>query len=561
MAVNGNSAGENKEMVTLTIDDQEVTVPKGTNLIEAAAQVRTEVPHYCYHPHLSVPGNCRMCQVEVEGAPKLMIGCHTVAQPGMVVRTHKTSKQVEDAQAATLEFILINHPLDCLVCDQAGQCKLQDYHYEYNARPSRFLEQKEHKVKAKPLGSTIILDGERCIACTRCIRFCDEITQTGELGLINRGDKVEIAVVKGSELENPFSGTVADLCPVGALTHRKWRFKSRVWFTNRQDSICPGCSTGCNVNVCEYDGQIVQVTARLNSDVNKEWLCDEGRYGFHRYLPQERLLTPVLSGAEVSWDAALKEAARLKGMRTLIVVAPDLMLEEYALVKRLKESVITDADVVIAYTERTLTDLQKILISPDYAPNFNGALYSGLLGEVQEPSDLEDRYRAALRSLSSGDFDGVLFVGDVIADNVDADLLAAQKKLSGLKLSAAIISDRDSALASAVQVALPARSVLEKSGLMVNRNQRLQYSAQVIARFPEGTEPAWRVLNRIAQSAGPALTSAQSDRDLTREYLAGDDRLQGLKIKDIKEAGVCLNNYQPQIGGKESAGEQAHTSA
>ncbi|MCB0318002.1 MAG: (2Fe-2S)-binding protein, partial [Bdellovibrionales bacterium] len=217
----GANAAVSPEMVTLRIDDKEVCVPKGTNLIEAAKTVGIEIPHYCYHPHLSVPGNCRMCQVKVEGAPKLMIGCHSIAQEGMTVRTHHTSQEVVDAQAATLEFILINHPLDCTVCDQAGHCKLQDYHYEYNARPSRFIENKVHKPKAKPLGPTVMLDAERCIMCTRCIRFCDEITQTSELGMINRGDRSEITISDGRELNNALSGTVVDLCPVGALTHKE----------------------------------------------------------------------------------------------------------------------------------------------------------------------------------------------------------------------------------------------------------------------------------------------------------------------------------------------------
>ncbi|MCB0340577.1 MAG: NADH dehydrogenase subunit, partial [Bdellovibrionales bacterium] len=173
-----------------------------------------------------------------------MIGCHTQVQEGMEVCTHNTSAVVAEAQASTLEFILINHPLDCTVCDQAGHCKLQDYHFEYNARSSRFVENKVQKVKAEPLGPHVILDGERCIMCTRCIRFCDEITGTSELGMLNRGDRSVIAVQPGKELNNPLSGTVVDLCPVGALTHRDWRFNTRIWYTKQTPGICPGCSTG-----------------------------------------------------------------------------------------------------------------------------------------------------------------------------------------------------------------------------------------------------------------------------------------------------------------------------
>ncbi|RIL10086.1 MAG: hypothetical protein DCC75_05095, partial [Proteobacteria bacterium] len=250
-SVTGNTGNGSpqKEMVELSIDGKPVRVAKGTNLIEAAKTIGVDIPYYCYHPHLSIAGNCRMCQVRVKGAPKMEIACNTQVRAGMEVQTHLTSQEVADSQAATLEFILINHPLDCTVCDQAGHCKLQDYHYEYNARPSRFVEDKVHKVKAEPLGPTVILDGERCIMCTRCVRFCDEVTKTSELGMLNRGDRSVIAVNPGRVLDNPLSGTVVDLCPVGALTHRSWRFNTRIWFTKQTDSICPGCSTGCNVKV------------------------------------------------------------------------------------------------------------------------------------------------------------------------------------------------------------------------------------------------------------------------------------------------------------------------
>ncbi len=347
--MSSSNGAQKEEMVELTIDDKTVSVARGTNLIKAAKEAGVEVPFYCYHPHLSVPGNCRICQLEVEGAPKLMIGCHTQVQDGMVVRTHETSEKVREAQASTMELLLINHPLDCTVCDQAGHCKLQDYHYEYNAQPSRFLEEKEHKVKAQPLGPTVMLDGERCIACTRCVRFCDEVTETGELGLLNRGDRYVIAVDENRPLDNPFSGTVVDLCPVGALTHKKWRFNTRIWYTKHKDSICPGCSTGCNVKVFERDGEIVQVKARMNDAVNKEWLCDEGRYGFHRFLPEQRLLEPKLDGTAVELSKAVSAAKDLLGEKTLLVLSPDLLLEDFAAILDLVSERMANAKVVLAY--------------------------------------------------------------------------------------------------------------------------------------------------------------------------------------------------------------------
>jgi NADH-quinone oxidoreductase subunit G len=527
------------ELVELTIDDQIVRVPKGTNIIQAAATVGSEVPYYCYHPHLSVPANCRICQVEVEGAPKLMVACHTPVAPNMKVRTHKTSEKVRATQAATMELLLINHPLDCTVCDQAGHCKLQDYHYEYNAKGSRFLEQKVHKPKAVELGPTVMLDAERCIACTRCVRFCDEQTKTGELGLINRTDHVEISIRDGKPLNNPFSGTVVDLCPVGALTHRRWRFKTRIWFTTQTESICPGCSTGCNVKVAARDGEIVQVKARLNSAVNKEWLCDEGRYGFDRFLPKERILLPRVKEKESSWEEALQACVDLKKKKTLVFVAPDLLLEEYNLIRDwLAKNLDGSSVVALGYRERPLSDLEKMLISPDYAANAQGAIFAGLLGEVRV-EDLEASYSAALNALKTEEFEALVVIGDrglAAQDLKDLELL---QRINSVPLSVGLLCDESSPLAGACTVVFPVRSILEKQGLLINRTLRLQYNDRVV-NLPEGPEPSWRVLEMISTRLGNSVTKATSDRELTLEYLARESRLPGLRIKDIKGQGFDL---------------------
>ncbi len=548
------------ELVNLTIDGKAAKVPKGTNLIEAAKSVGVDVPFYCYHPHLSIAGNCRMCQVRVKGAPKLDIACNTMVREGMEVSTHHTSPEVDDAQAATLEFILINHPLDCTVCDQAGHCKLQDYHFDYNARPSRFLEQKEHKVKALPLGPTVVLDGERCIMCTRCVRFCDEVTKTSELGMLNRGDRSVIAVNEGKELNNALSGTVVDLCPVGALTHRNWRFNTRIWFTKETDSICPGCSTGCNVKVAIRDQQVVQVKGRLNSAVNKEWMCDEGRYGFMRFLPQKRLASPLLGGAGTSWEMALRESKRLVGSEALVMVSPDLLLEEYDILKEFLTRHMPKARVVLAYRERTLTEVEKVLVSPDYAANFRAAEFSGLVQSVSG-----DAYESALKQLRAGSVSHVLLVGQraILPEDCDAALLAG---IQAVGVSVGMLTDAASGLASVLKVALPGRSILEKSGLMVNRQSRLQWSERVIDA-PLGAEPEWRLLNRISKECGAALCDATNDRDLSLRILGKDTRLVGLSIADVKGSllslvgaskGIDLKSYQPRqrTVAADSAGSQ-----
>ncbi|MCI5064161.1 2Fe-2S iron-sulfur cluster-binding protein [bacterium] len=551
------SQSEKPPMVTATIDGQEVTVPKGTNIIEAAKSVEVEIPFYCYHPHLSVPGNCRICQVEVEGAPKLMIGCHTQLTDGMVVKTHKTSELVQKTQASTMELLLINHPLDCTVCDQAGHCKLQDYHFEYNAKPSRFLEYKQNKPKAVPLGSTVMLDGERCIACTRCVRFCDEVTETGEIGLMNRGDRYLISVKEGKELENPLSGTVVDLCPVGALTHRDWRFNTRIWYANPTDSVCTGCSTGCNAKVFERDGQVVQVKARLNSAVNKEWLCDEGRYGFDRFLPRERVLTSSVKGEATSWEEALAKVTPLKNGKTLLLLAPDLTVEEYSLVEAFRERCLQeDSQAVVAYRSRELSRVEEILVSPDYAPNFQGAYFSqerlrpnGAVCESAHREEREQAYENALREVKENTFDNIVFVGDrAVCDQDLADMELLQA-ISRTPFTLGMLCDREGALYENCTVVLPARSILEKSGLFLNGKFRLQYVDRVVP-LAEGAFQHWKIFGEIAASFGKPIVDARSDRDLTLSYLGAEPRVAGITIRQVKNGGIDLLTYVPAQEGE-----------
>lgn len=524
---NGNSP----EMVTVTIDGKQISVPKGMNLIEAARLAGVEVPHYCYHPNLSIAGNCRMCQVQIKGRPKLEIACNTTAADGMEIATHLSSKEVEDAQAATLEFILINHPLDCTVCDQAGHCKLQDYHYEYNARSSRFLEDKEHKVKAEPLGPTVVLDGERCIMCTRCVRFCDEVTGTSELGMLNRGDKSVIAVNNDRVLDNPLSGTVVDLCPVGALTHRKWRFNTRIWFTQQTDSICPGCSTGCNVKAATRDGEVVQVKARVNQAVNKEWLCDEGRYGFMRFLPKHRVIGARSEGREDTLDGIAATMKSLASGQTAIFTGTDHTTEEFLILRKLMDGPLKNAKLFLSYRERPLSKVESILISPDYAPNFRGAEITGAVS-----GDLQTSYEQALKDLAAGSYQNVLVIGDrgILPEDCSPGVLEAVSKSS---FSAAILTDSMHPLANAVKALIGGRSILERSGVLVNRNYRAQYSDRILPP-PDATEPAWRVLNALGKALGMQLVNGATDRDATLWLLGSEGRLKGSSIKSLKEMGV-----------------------
>lgn len=294
--------------IKLTIDDKEVVVPAGTTIMTAAEKVGVKVPHYCYHPGLKLAGNCRMCLVDVEKSPKPVASCVAPVAEGMVVKTQTTS--IKEARKSVMEFLLINHPLDCPTCDQAGECRLQDYYMEYDEVPSRFSEKKVHKNKMVPLGSGVMLDQERCVACTRCIRFCQEIAKEDELCLANRGDHVTITTFPGKELSNPYAGNVVDVCPVGALTSKDFRYQKRVWFLKSTPSICTGCSRGCNITVQQEESVVYRQLPRFNPDVNQYWMCDEGRNGYH-FVNERRVLRSLANQKEVSFEESVSKLSEL----------------------------------------------------------------------------------------------------------------------------------------------------------------------------------------------------------------------------------------------------------
>lgn len=551
-------------MVTVTIDGVAVTVPKGTNLIEAARQAGIEIPHYCYHPNLSIAGNCRMCQVQVEGMPKLTIACNTGAAEGMVVRTQRVSEDVADAQRATLEFLLINHPLDCTVCDQAGHCKLQDYYYEYDGRASRFIENKVNKVKAEPVGPEVIYDGERCIVCTRCVRFCDEVTETSELGVFNRGDRAVIGIHEGAELDNPFSGVVVDLCPVGALTHRRWRFNTRIWYTEQVDTICPGCSTGCNAKVAVRDDKIVQVKARMNAEVNKEWMCDEGRYGFDRFQPKERITAPVVGGAAADWEAAIGAAKALDdaSLPAAVLLSPFLTVEELWVANLfIREVMGVDAAsgrIALQLRRRNLTELEEILISPDYAPNARAAQLFGLAGEGAAWREaVEQRYTSVLEKIRSGEAKRILLVGEAAVAPSDSDPTLEQNlRNASVSVCIGAAAPALSPAAAGSHVLLPGRTVNEKNGVMLNREGRLQ-RLRMLLQGPIGTQPDWLLLSRLAAGLGKKILPAgvMDDRSLFRAMIKQSKRLSGVTLVRIGDSGLQLTDISPEPDEQDREGE------
>jgi NADH-quinone oxidoreductase subunit G len=318
------------DVVTLTIDGREVKVPKGTLVVEAAKTVGIEIPVFCYHPKLKPVGACRMCLVEIEKMPRLQTACTSPVAEGMVVTT--TSTNAIAAQNGVLELMLANHPLDCPICDKGGECPLQDNTFKFGLGLSRFVEEKRHKDKAFVLSDRIVLDRERCIMCYRCTRFQAEIPGDEALAAIDRGGESEIGVLEGETFDSPFSGNTIELCPVGALTSRQYRFKARPWDLQRTPSTCAGCAVGCGVEIHARDGQILRLWGRDVREVNDSWLCDYGRFDTLPPLPEERVVEPLVRQGgtlqPATWDAAYARAAEvLQSGPAGLIASPSLSNE------------------------------------------------------------------------------------------------------------------------------------------------------------------------------------------------------------------------------------------
>jgi NADH-quinone oxidoreductase subunit G len=335
------------ESVKVTIDGREVEVAKGTGIVEAAAEAGIEIPVFCYEPRLGPPvGACRMCLVEIEGVPKLQAGCTLTAQDGMVVRTAAASDKAAEGQNATLEFILVNHPLDCPVCDKGGECPLQDLTFRYGPGQTRMTFPKRTFDKPIPISPTIALDRERCILCYRCTRFSSDVAEDGQLVAKNRGAQSMIATFEDEAYRAPFSGNVIELCPVGALTSTQYRFEGRPWEIQNVPTVCGMCPVGCNVSATTREGKVKRVISRNHPEVDEGWLCDKGRFTYPHLYANDRIVDPLerrpRSGfTELSWDDALDRAeALLRGAQGRIVTAlsgTETVEQAYALGRLLRQ--------------------------------------------------------------------------------------------------------------------------------------------------------------------------------------------------------------------------------
>jgi NADH-quinone oxidoreductase subunit G len=534
------------DLVTVNVDGKEIAVPKGTNAIEAARLVGVDVPYYCYHPKLSIVGNCRMCLIEmgmpavdpatkapimdpatgkqkINWIPRPQIGCATNAAPGLHIRTQ--SPQIKDCREGVMEFLLINHPLDCPICDQAGECKLQEQSTGYGRGYSRYIEQKNVKPKRTQLGPRVMLDDERCILCSRCIRFCKEIAKDDVLGFIDRGSYSTLTCFPGKALANNYSLNTVDICPVGALTSTDFRFKMRVWFLKQTNSIDTESSVGANTVVWSREGVIYRITPRRNDEVNDTWMADSGRELFKAVKASDRLTAVRVDGAASALDLALHAAVDvLKSAAGAVAVVGSgrSSVEEQFLTKRLAESLQASTALVSRVGEG-----DKLLISADRNPNVRGALVTGLIREL--PST---RLTALGDAIDAGKVKVVVSVGEDLAA---AGLSAAQLA----KVVLVYLGTQDNATAAAAKVVIPTLSVFEKSGTFVNQQFRLQKFLKCVPA-PAGAHDDLVVLARLVVAVGGAAVPAELHA-LWTVLAAEVAALKVITFANLPETGLLLD--------------------
>ncbi len=532
-------------MPTLTIDGKEIAVEKGTTILQAAEQLGIEIPHYCYHPGLSIAGNCRMCLVEIEKFPKLQISCHIQASEGMVV--HTESEVVQKTQQHILEYLLVNHPLDCPVCDQAGECWLQDYYMQYGLYDSRFDENKIKKAKAVSIGPTVMLDSERCILCSRCVRFTDEVSKTSELGIFNRGDHSEIGIYPGRELSNKYSGNVVDICPVGALTDKDFRFKCRVWYLKSSPSICPGCSMGCNIEI-DYQldrphiaggDRVMRLKPRENSEVNRWWMCDEGRYGYP-FIDQDRItkplekengrLAPGLKSDAVSWESVLDSvASKLKEIpkeKWAVLVSPQLTNEELYLAKKIfSESLQLPVYLVSPHREGYCDDF---LIKADKNPNTRGAFE---LGFNVKPRQIEEVVEKAFR----GEIGAFYLFGQDLLELLKPE--TAEKLFLQSQLVVFQGSNWNKTTEWAHRI-LPSATYAEKEGTFTNFQRRVQRIFKALEPISESRADG-EILLDLASRLGLTFSFKEA-KEIFDEIAAKVPAFQGLTYGKLGKKGAVL---------------------
>jgi NADH-quinone oxidoreductase subunit G len=537
------------QLVNVQINGVWHQFPKGTRLIEACEQAGSYVPRYCYHKKLSSPGNCRMCLIEM-GLPKMgpdrkpelgadgkpiinwmprpQISCAQDVSEGMGVRTD--SPLAQECRKGVMEFLLINHPLDCPICDQAGECRLQEFSVEYGNAESRFLENKVKKPKNIELGPRVTLDDERCILCSRCIRFCQEIAHDDVLGFVDRGSHSVLTAHPGKRLENNYSLNTVDICPVGALTSSHFRFQMRVWFLQETKSFCTSCATGCNTVIGTREDVIYRQTPRENDAVNSTWMCDYGRLNFEYLQSDKRLLQPeILSGDQLiaaEWNVAITHAAvqlkHFSGWEIAILASGRMTNEELWLTSKLARILGVDLIDIVPRTGPG----DDILLSADRNPNTNGAR---LLGVTSVPGA---RLRDIADGVATGRIKGLIALGE---SPVEIGLTVAQLKALPAFVAMNILADDATQVATVV---LPSFGFAEKRGSMINGKGRLQRLNRAV-RGPGQARDDWEILRDLVQACS-GRNGIFSIEDVFRQMSESVPQFAGLSLSKIGDRGVQI---------------------
>ena len=543
------------QMINVQIDGVWKQFPKGTRLIEACEQAGSYIPRYCYHKKLSAPGNCRMCLIEMgmpkmgadrkpvlgeDGKPEInwmprpQISCAQDVAEGMGVRT--TSPLVEECRRGVMEFLLINHPLDCPICDQAGECRLQEFSVEYGNAESRFLENKVKKPKNIELGPRVTLDDERCILCSRCIRFCQEIAKDDVLGFIDRGSHSVLTAHPGKRLENNYSLNTVDICPVGALTSSDFRFKMRVWFLKETKSFCTKCATGCNTVIGTRENVIYRQTPRENDAVNSMWMCDYGRLKFEYLQSEQRLLEPKIYTGEklvpTDWKTAIMHAAaqlkHFNGWEIAIIGSGRMTNEELWLTARLAKILGVQLMDIVPH----VGEGDDILLSADRNPNTNGAR---LLGVTREPG--ADLPRIA-DAVARGQVKAIIAIKE---NPLETGITPDQLSQLPAFVLIDILQNPSSNCATAL---LPSAGYAEKRGSMINGKGRLQRLNRAV-RPPGEARDDWEILRDLIQEH-----SGQNGIYMIEEVFAQMSQsvpeLRGLSLSKIGDLGVQVMNVAPR---------------
>ncbi|MGD2108006.1 MAG: 2Fe-2S iron-sulfur cluster-binding protein [Phycisphaerae bacterium] len=518
-------------MARIVIDNQEIESREGITVLQAALDAGWDIPHYCYHPGLSIVASCRLCLMETKmpdpktkemvWSPKLLPSCQTPVRDGMEVRFN--SELVKKNQESCMEFFLLNHPLDCPVCDQAGECYLQDYSYRFGAPASRMVDQKVVNPK-KDIGPKTLLYSDRCVMCTRCVRFTAEVSGTHELCIVNRGSKNEIDVFPGLPLDNPLQGNVVDICPVGALLDKDFLFKQRVWYLGSAPSICPGCARGCSIRVDHNEGVVHRLKPRYNPKVNDWWICDEGRFGYRYVHDEKRVTSPVVRrGLDVTTPAweELPNILRVRfeehvrengGEKVAAVLSPFMACEEAWLLIRFIRDVAPDATLAMGpiptegedqhFPAGATGDDVRFTILKERCPNRRGV---EMLVDAAGGSTLS--YEEFVENANAGNFTAAWIAGGYPKPWID-------KKTAGLaaKLSLLVVQDIfENELMKGAAVVLPACAWVERDGSFVNADGLIQPFERAIAP-PAGAKRDGQYLFEVAGYEG--LYSGERVREL-----------------------------------------------